>query len=1496
MANRYTKLIVALIITLMSFTEVKAQYCTTYLYVYGCYYDDYVNSVSTTGGSTNINNPNSGCASSWAGYSNYSNIFGTLTVAQNASFNLTMINNPWYPEWYKVFIDFNSDGDFADAGENVYTSSAAVATSATVGGAAIPISIPFAATVGATRMRIRCSYYAMVDACSYEQFGEVEDYNVTIVAGCATSVTSQPSNVSGICAPNPTSFSITAANAISYQWQLSTNGGSTWANVANGGVYSGVTTASLGISATSVPMNSYQYRSIAIGATCSAVSNAATLSIGTPGVVSSTPGSACSGTSGAVSVVPTPGGSVSWYDAAVGGTLLGTGNTLTIPSVTVAATYYADVTAPPISGTLTNTAGTSNSQTGAMQDIKPLVNMTLTGFDWIPASTSTYDVQIYYRVGTYVGNNMSSSGWILLGTQTGVATTASVPVTMNFSSPPALTANQVYGFYVSRTVSGGSVRYWNGTTSVGQLWVSNADLETYTGIGQSALFSGSVFTPRTLGGTYRYSVGSSCAPLGRTGVAMTLNTLPSISSNPGNITICSGQSTNFAVAATGTGVVYQWQESTNGGVTYNNVTNGGVYGGATTANLSISNAPATMNGYRYRCYVPGTCSPAQTSTAGILTVNASPAVTLQPSNTIACPLGNASFSVAGSGLGLGYQWQENNGGGWVNLTNAGVYSTVTTSTLNITGATLGMTGYQYKCIITGSCLPSVQSNVATLSINATIPITQQPQSSQICVGTNTSFAVGAVGSGILYQWQESQNAGVTWNNLSNGGVYNNTTTATITLTGASLSYSGYVYRCVVSNACVAPFTTNNATLTVDASPAITLQPVSTQTVCAGTNITLSVAASGGGLLYQWQASATGTAGPYANIASFGTYSGYYSNTLIIQGSPSSLNGYAYRCVVSGNCAPAVISTACVLTVNGVPTVVTQPVQPTICVGSNASFTVVATGTALVYQWQESTTTGYVNVTNGGMFSGATTATLTLTAPLASMTGNTYRCEISGSCLPAVTTIPRSLVVNTPPTITGQPLDKAVCVGGTTSFAVYATAQTTSPVTYQWQYNDGISGFQNVLNSAPYSGATSNILTITNANVVMNGYIYRCIITSDCAPFATSSQVKLQVWTLPAVVSHPTDLTLCPQSIASFTVVGTGSSLTYRWQVNTGSGYVNVIDNGTYSGASSSTLLVQTAATQNNYLFRCVLTGVCAPPATTNAARLNVLNPVIIQMHTLTDTICEGGSLKIGVSATGQSLKYQWQRKTSTIGSYVDLTDIPPYSGVNTDSLRFTAAPDSIAGFIYRCRVYETQQCNLSFYTADIPLGMFFAPATNPASLKIGPLKTATFAVATGGGNFQWQVNKNNGGGFVDLTNSGPYSGVNSNTLVISPTQLSMSEYKFRCVVDGICRTPVPSKQGVLIIDPSLSVSTVAGRTAGITVYPNPLEGTKLNISVTESLKGNTEVKVTDKLGKVVYTGKLDFDGHKVNSIELNALAAGVYTLQIINQSESIIESVRFTKQ
>ncbi|MCJ8155746.1 hypothetical protein MKJ01_18480, partial [Chryseobacterium sp. SSA4.19] len=90
-----------------------------------------------------------------------------------------------------------------------------------------------------------------------------------------------------------------------------------------------------------------------------------------------------------------------------------------------------------------------------------------------------------------------------------------------------------------------------------------------------------------------------------------------------------------------------------------------------------------------------------------------------------------------------------------------------------------------------------------------------------------------------------------------------------------------------------------------------------------------------------------------------------------------------------------------------------------------------------------------------------------------------------------------------PVITANPANKTICAGGTTSFTVTATGASS----YQWYQNSG-SGFIALTNTAPYSGVTTNTLTITGATSAMNGYQYRAVAIG--AGNATSTAASLTV--------------------------------------------------------------------------------------------------------------------------------------------------------------------------------------------------------------------------------------------------------------------------------------------------------------------------------------------------------------------------------------------------
>lgn len=121
-----------------------------------------------------INNPSTGTA----GYENFTTL--STNVVRGSAYTIT-ITPSWtstnYNEGYAVFIDYNQDGDFADAGETVWTK-AASKTNPVSG----TITIPVTATLGATRMRVSMKYNAIPTACEAFSFGQVEDYTINITS------------------------------------------------------------------------------------------------------------------------------------------------------------------------------------------------------------------------------------------------------------------------------------------------------------------------------------------------------------------------------------------------------------------------------------------------------------------------------------------------------------------------------------------------------------------------------------------------------------------------------------------------------------------------------------------------------------------------------------------------------------------------------------------------------------------------------------------------------------------------------------------------------------------------------------------------------------------------------------------------------------------------------------------------------------------------------------------------------------------------------------------------------------------------------------------------------------------------------------------------------------------------------------------------------------------------------------------------------------------
>jgi chitodextrinase len=132
--------------------------------------DEYINRVQL--GTINNLSGNNG------GYGNYTALSTNLVRGTS---NTITITPAWtatvYSEAYRVWIDFNQDGDFLDSGEQVVNRTKSKTTPITNS-----FTVPATALLGSTRMRVSMKYNASPTSCEVFSFGEVEDYTVNITA------------------------------------------------------------------------------------------------------------------------------------------------------------------------------------------------------------------------------------------------------------------------------------------------------------------------------------------------------------------------------------------------------------------------------------------------------------------------------------------------------------------------------------------------------------------------------------------------------------------------------------------------------------------------------------------------------------------------------------------------------------------------------------------------------------------------------------------------------------------------------------------------------------------------------------------------------------------------------------------------------------------------------------------------------------------------------------------------------------------------------------------------------------------------------------------------------------------------------------------------------------------------------------------------------------------------------------------------------------------
>ena len=440
----------------------------------------------------------------------------------------------------------------------------------------------------------------------------------------------------------------------------------------------------------------------------------------------------------------------------------------------------------------------------------------------------------------------------------------------------------------------------------------------------------------------------------------------------------------------------------------------------------------------------------------------------------------------------------------------------------------------------------------------TAPTISAPAENQSVVkGETATFKVVATGSALTYQWKK------------NGTDISGATSSSYTTPPTSIADNNTAFSVKVSNS--AGSVNSAATLTVlDTAVAatITTQPAD-QSALTGQTATFLVKAAGTSLSYQWKRN--GTDIPGATNSSYTTPATTLAD-----------NGTKYLVSVS-NTEGQVPSNAATLTVSDTamaPAITTQPAAQSVTAGQTATFSVIATGTSLKYQWKKGDTA----------IPGATSSTYTTPATSMADSGAVFTVVVSnseGSVTSSNATLTVTAAVVVPvvvaPTIDTQPGAQTVIAGQAATFSVTATG--TAPLTYQWKKN-----------GTNIEGVTTSSYT-TDATVLTDSGAVFTVVVTNSAGSVTSSGAALTVNAAPPAIStQPANQTITADQTATFSVTATGTApLIYQWKKN-----------GTdISGANSHTYTTPAMSTGGSGVEYSVVVSNSAGTVTSSSATLTV---------------------------------------------------------------------------------------------------------------------------------------------------------------------------------------------------------------------------------------------------------------------------------------------------
>lgn len=484
----------------------------------------------------------------------------------------------------------------------------------------------------------------------------------------------------------------------------------------------------------------------------------------------------------------------------------------------------------------------------------------------------------------------------------------------------------------------------------------------------------------------------------------------------------------------------------------------------------------------------------------------------------------------------------------VKIDSADVQSFTVNSDTQIT-AVAGTTAASGLISVTGANGTGASSTTFTINENPAVDPISPAGPFDICVGGSTVLLTETTGGGV---WISGDTGIATVDDGEVTAVAAGSTTISYRVTDPGTGCS------------------TDQSVTVNVTEPITSADPANTIVAVGDNTQFTVASgsiSGNVTGYQWQMSTTAGGSVYADLSDGGFFSGTQTNTLAITAADNTIDGYNFRLVIEGSASCGDHTTLAALLTVSVIGIIDQPDNVTLCStgAGTAQFQVVASGSALTYQWYISD--GFDSfpladdVLGDVSYTGSNTDTLNLSGITTADSGYFYyvivTSEVGELPYPSVTSNSATLLVNEGVVVTDQPDATDTCrSGGVSNFMIAASGAVNS---ITWLYSATAGGtYSPVVNNTPagatYSTSTvggTSTLTVTNAAdaVAVGSYFYKAQVNSAAPCSVTLSDPAALNVTSPTVGINASSTLYCSGS-APISLTGTGAG-SYTWSPATG---------------------------------------------------------------------------------------------------------------------------------------------------------------------------------------------------------------------------------------------------------------------------------------------------------------------------------------------------------